>query len=374
MRAEIQAIIIMKNLSKKKFGKTVRASNDKIKETESEKGSAIIIALFIMILLLGFVALAITRTTSETIASSNDEAESRAFEAAQASLEVMTRNFDKIFDIKLNPESLDLTRIQGQYPDKFTAYKFDQTVEKTQATKQVVITGGKFQGLNASRDAWELNTTATDIATGVQVALRRRFYNNRIPIFQFGIFYEDDLEFHPGPRFDFGGRVHSNGNLFLMAQDGLYFSSKVTSVGEVLTDVARNGNSYTKWGENVFIKDASGSYVQLKHDMGSVVQNPANGSPFFNNSDMPVVYKNPNWASNENLFDANLVSGLKSLDLPIRIASNINKKPLDYVELIKRGKSVGDLWNDGTGTVSAPKIIPVAAADADPGITSTERY
>ena len=68
------------------------------------------------------------------------------------------------------------------------------------------MTGELFQGLNALRDEWQLTTTATESNSGVQVALRRRFFNNRIPIFQFGIFYDDDLEFHPGPRFDFGGQ------------------------------------------------------------------------------------------------------------------------------------------------------------------------
>lgn len=54
------------------------------------------ITLLVMALLIAFVALAISRTTNETIAASNDTAETKAFEAANASLEVMTRNFNKI--------------------------------------------------------------------------------------------------------------------------------------------------------------------------------------------------------------------------------------------------------------------------------------
>ena len=160
-----------------------------------------------------------------------------------------------------------------------TTIHFNQTIIKTQDTKTVVMTGELFQGLNALRDEWQLTTTAREKQSGVEVALRRRFFNNRIPIFQFGIFYDDDLEFHPGPRFDFGGRVHANGNLFMMADTGLYFSSKVTANGHVFTDVAKNGSPWTDWNENVFIKNASGNYVQLKHNMGSVLQSPANGTP-----------------------------------------------------------------------------------------------
>jgi len=289
----------------------------------------------------------------------------------------MTRNFDKIFEIKLTPDTADLNKVKAELPPGFdTDYDFEQKIIPTQTPQQVIIEEGEFEGLIATRDEWQLNTEATD-QSGVQVALRRRFYNNRIPIFQFGIFYDDDLEFHPGPRFDFGGRVHSNGNLFMMASTGLYFSSKVTSAKEILTDVARNGSPWSDWNENVFIKNASGSYVKLKHDMGSALKSPANGTPLFTNPakpklynpDMPTAYENANWDSYEGLFQGNLLSSQKTLDLPIRIASAIDNNPLDYVELIKRGKSVGDLYNNGG---AAP--IPVTAAVADSDITKKERY
>ena len=336
---------------------------------KQQNGSAMVIALLVLALLLGFVAIAVSRTTSETVASSNDAAESRAFSASQASLEVMTRNFDKIFEEKLSPTTADLNHVKDLKPPGFEdTYDFQQEITQTKATETVVMSGQLLQGLNALRDEWQINTVATEKNTGVQVALRRQFYNNRVPIFQFGIFYDDDLEFHPGPRFDFGGRVHANGNLFLMAQTGLYFSSRVSAVGQVAADVARNGRDWSQWGENVYIKNGSGTYVKLLHTMGSVVKNPANGTPVFNNSDMPTVYKSSNWGTNKGLFQGNLLAEQKRLDLPLKIASTISGNPLDYIELIKRGKNVGDLYNGGAG------VTAVTAATQDTGITSKERY
>lgn len=352
---------------------TNKKQKDLVKK-ENQKGSTIVIALLIMLLLLGFVAFAITRTNNETIAAGNDASETKTFEAAQSSLEIMTRNFDKVFDLKLNPNSSDLTRIESQIPPGFTNYDFAQIIQQTGNSEIVVMTGQEYQGLDAIRDEWELNTTVTNKTDGVQVALRRRFFNNRIPIFQFGIFYEDDMELHPGPRFDFGGRVHSNGNLFLQANTGVYFSSKVTAVGEIYTDVARNGFPWSNWNDNVYIRNASGTYVQLEHDMGSVLTDPVNGSPISANPDMPVAYENANWGTHQNQFQGNLLNRQQRLDLPIRIASNIAGGPLDYVELLKRGKSIGDLFNDGTGTPAAPAIQPVTAPVADSGITASERY
>ncbi|NNF00448.1 MAG: hypothetical protein HKN25_15625, partial [Pyrinomonadaceae bacterium] len=311
--------------------------NDPVKNSD-QTGSAIIVALLVMILLMGFVALAVSRTTNETVASSNDAAETRTFEASQASLEIMTHNFDKIFDIKLNPSAADLTRIQGQTPDGFTNdYDFLQSIQQIGNREIVVMTGEQFQGLSAMRDEWQIDARATNKYDGVQVALRRRFFNNRIPIFQFGIFYDDDLEFHPGPRFDFGGRVHSNRHLFMKAND-LRFSSKVTATGEVFTDVMRNGNSTGSYTNKIRIKNASGTYVFLNYNMGSVLRDVVNGSPKINVPDMPVGYTNADWGANEVLFQGNLLANQSKLDLPLKIASQLAGGELDYIELIKRGK------------------------------------
>lgn len=348
---------------------------DSITGNDNQNGSAIVIALLVMVLLLGFVALALSRTNSETVATSNDASETRSFEAAHASLEIMTKNFDKIFDLKLNPNAADLDRVRQQKPPDFDRdFDFQQNIEQTENTKQVVMTGELFQGLSALRDEWQLTTTATEHASGVQVGLRRRFFNNRIPIFQFGIFYDDDLEFHPGPRFDFGGRVHANGCMFLMAQTGLYFSSKVTANGHIFTDVGKNGSPWTVWNENVYIKNASGNYVQLKHNMGSVLQNPVNGSPETNTPDYPKTYKSGNWESDENKFQGNLLAYQKKLELPIKLNSEINGTALDYFELIRRGKDVGSLYNNGSGTPASPTIVPIATANADDEVTAKERY
>ncbi len=364
----------MKKIILSDNAKLIKAKSVKTNR-KNQEGTAIVIALLIMILLMGFVTLAISRSNSETIAAANDAAETRTFEAAHASLEVMTKNFDKIFDLKLSPDESDFTRIKGQEPPDFTEqYKFDQDITQTQATQTVVMTGRLFQGLNALRDEWQIDTTATDKTNNVQVALRRKFFNNRIPIFQFGIFYDDDLEFHPGPRFDFGGRVHSNGSLFMMANTGLYFSSKVTAKGHVFSDVAKNGTNWTKWNENVFIKNASGKYVQLKNNMGSVLQHTVNGSPRTNLPDYPVTYTSSNWKSNENLFQGNLLAYQRSLDLPLKINGKIKDKKLGYIELIRRGKNIGDVYNDGTGSVFSPAIKAVTAVNADDLITSKERY
>ena len=375
----------MKNI---KIGQnhTVRLLDD-----ANQKGSAIVIALFVLALVSVFVALALSRSSAEAAAMTNETSEGQAFYAAQGSLESMTRNFNKIYDVRLNPSTTDITNVQTASVPGLSAptgrYSFNQTVTllpPNPLDPPPVLPSGPFAGLYAKRQTWQLRTTATDTAgtavagpitnnAGTQVQLTRYILNNLIPIFQFGIFYDDDLEFHPGPRFDFGGRVHSNGSIFLMAGTGLYFSSKVTAVKHIFADVAKNGTASTNWGDNVFVKNASSTYVQLHANMGSVLSSPVNGAPA-STAPLPTTYPSANWNTNKALFDGNLVAYSPQLQLPLKLNSELTSQNLDLVEIVKRGKEVGDLYNDKTGTVAAPAIVPVTAAAADDDITAGERY
>ena len=365
----------MKNLKFKQNGILT------IADDASQRGSAIVISLFVLALISVFVALALSRSAAEAAATGNETAESRAFYAAQGSLETMTRNFNKKFEININPTSADFNDVRTSGVPGLSSpvgnFTFNQEVLKTSTPGDppVILPGGPFGGLYAKQDNWRLRTTATD-NVGVEVQLTRNILNNLIPIFQFGIFYDDNLEFHPGPRFDFGGRVHSNGSLFLMASTGLYFSSKVTAANHIFTDTGKNG-TYS-WNDNVFVKNASGAYVRLYRNMGSVLTTPVNGPPVTSNPPssipLPTAYVSANWPTNQTMFDGNLQAQVPPLQLPIILNSNNTGQGLDLVEIVKRGKAVGDLWNDGTGSVTSPNIIPVTTANADDAITAAERY
>ncbi len=348
-----------------------------------EKGSAIVIALFVLALISVFVALALSRSSAEAAAVGNETKETRTFYAAQGSLETMTRNFNKKFEVNLRPTTVDFDDVRNAAVPNLSIgsgtgiFAFNQEVLQTSNNAPVVLNGGPFSGLYAKRDTWRLRTTATD-NVGVQVQLTRNILNNLVPIFQFGIFYDDDLEFHPGPRFDFGGRVHSNGSLFMQANTGLYFSSKVSAANFIFTDVSKNGSAWTNWDDNVFVKNASGNYVQLQYNMGSVLRNPANGSPVSTTPPpsipLPTAYNSANWGANKALFDGNLEANVRELKLPLKLNSDNTNQNLDLVEVVKRGKSVGDVWNNGTGTTSSPNLSAVTTATRDDAITAAERY
>lgn len=361
----------------------------------NQRGTAIVIALFVLAMLTVFVALAISRTTSETIAVGNETSEARTLYAAQGSLETMTRNFNKVFETKLNPLPSDIAIVENgnTVPGLSQAlggqYTFAQTATQTKIPEATVLSGGPYSGLYAIRDNWRLRTTATNNQDGTQIQLTRNILNNRIPIFQFGIFYNDDLELFRPPRFSFGGRVHSNGNFFLSpGAAGIYFDSRVTATGHIVTQAWRNWNTSDSGNSQTWIKNASNAFIQLQPTDGSVLNTtlgaannvfqfpPAAPTPVPTpNADLPPSRLNPGWAVSSAAFDGNLLARVPRLQLPLNVGQGT-----DLIEMVKRGKEVfdpaavtpgGDLFMNNAG-VLAP--VTAAANEVDNPILRSERF
>ena len=130
----------------------------------------------------------------------------------------------------------------------------------------MTIPNGPFSGLVASVTPYLLDTTATQTATGTQVRLQRKMNNYLVPIFQFGMFSNEDLEVHPGPAFAFNGRVHANGNLYISG--AMTFLSKVTTANELVVDKLRNGSTHA---QAMTVKVGS---ISVPLTAGSVVNGP----------------------------------------------------------------------------------------------------
>src|SRR5215467_16032936 len=152
---------------------------------EGQRGTATLTAVLILALLGVFTAAAMSRVTTGQSIMNNDMGNSKAFYAAQASLEEMTRNFDNIFTYHLYPTANDITAVQNAAPT-IPGYNYTQVVTAlpTPNPPQVVIASGPYAGLTSLRDSWKLDATASSYNSS-EVHLTREFYNHKIPIFQF---------------------------------------------------------------------------------------------------------------------------------------------------------------------------------------------
>jgi hypothetical protein len=101
---------------------------------------------------------------------------------------------------------------------------------------------GPLAGLEGVITPFQL-TVVADGPNNTEAKLTRTVQEVAVPIFEFGIFSDSDLSFHAGSNFNFGGRVHTNGNLFL-AEDStttLNLNDHVTAAKGIIRDQLSNG-------------------------------------------------------------------------------------------------------------------------------------
>jgi hypothetical protein len=139
------------------------------------------------------------------------------------------------------------------------------------ATTHTILTG-QNAGLIGLLTPYTMQVTAVT-PQGSEVKLQRIIQTAAIPIFQFGMFCYNDCDFFAGPDFSFGGRLHSNGNLWLAENGGtLTLSDKVTAAGEIIRSNLENGTSTSasyNTTVNITTNPGSGPLVALTTGQGS---------------------------------------------------------------------------------------------------------
>ncbi len=225
----------------------------------NERGYASFIAIIMvaMLTLLGFAAL--TNTEDEMTLASNELHETRAFYAAEAGLEVAAAAMQAEYDSSGLPP---LVLPQGSASLNSCLVTFN-TVDDG-VPSQRILTSGTLAGLHALVKSFTITSAATNAADRANVQLSQSFEAALVPLFQFAVFYGNDLEIAPGAEMRLIGRVHSNGNLYLQANSTLRMDSYVTASGDLFH--GRKGPGSAGSGD-VQVKNAQGNYVSMK--MGS---------------------------------------------------------------------------------------------------------
>ncbi len=221
-----------------------------------------ILLLFLMSsLLVGFSLLLLS---NQQLAGANND-QVVAFYAAEAGMEKMTADLGNLFSLTYSPSigqinALETSPYGPPQTSLFTALNPSESVSYitgdgnpgytiipaatdtngNPAPTITTIKSGPYQGMTAMATEYTLTVNART-NTGREVNLIRTTQTVGIPMFQFGIFANTDLDFFPGPTFNFGGRTHTNGNLWLAGQSTLTLSDKVDAYKDVLRTRLENG-------------------------------------------------------------------------------------------------------------------------------------
>ena len=351
-----------------------------------EDGIAMIVTLMVLVLASALMVGFTTAIIADQRASGLDRDQTQAYAAAHAGLEQLTADLSGLFATDFSPTAAQISNLTATPPDlqNFTfvepgggsGYRINFTPDAQgnpapEAQTGTTISAGPYQGLRGTITPYNITVTARTNG-GAEVRMRRTLQTVAMPVFQFGMFSDADLGFFADHEFQFGGRIHTNGSLYLAqagnTSDRLTLPDRITAFQEVVRTHLMNGydGSTNYRGTVRVIKNPPNNYRNLARDEGSLVANDF------------TVLNEPRWTSlSIGTYASNIRNGrtgARRLDLPLVSQGN------SPIEIIRRPAAANEdtanpvLFNQRLFAQASIRILlsdTAGAITSLPTVTST---
>ncbi len=335
----------------------------------NSRGFTLIAALLMTVLLSGVAVGLLYMVSNEARMGGNDLEGNLAYYGAEAGIENLTSQLSTLYQSSQSPDAASINALTS--PSNFPTYVSGSNITNMNYVETIswppnqtngqpcpnapnpcgswdIVGSGPDQGMVASLIPFTLQVTATRqasvgqianystaAATGAAVNLTRTVEVALLPAFEFGVFCDGDCDYFAGPDFNFGGRVHTNGSLFLAEGGALTFTDKIAAVGQVYLDELENGHpTASGYGGSVYVPTAAGGCpsAPLAGPAANCVKLPA-GS--WSGGISPSGAANTGWTGISKVnfagFITNGATGATNLQLPFVQNSNVGA-----IDIIRR--------------------------------------
>jgi len=271
-----------------------------------EEGIVMPVALFIMLLLTGLGLGALSNSSLDLLTMRSHKKGKEAFYAAEGGIVYGKKELNSLLAITPVPSADQLAAINAP---SVPGFNFDMfSIVATGSPTTITLTSGPYASLNSITTPYTITVQASgvDSDTGT-VRIVQVLQDQQIPLFQFGVYYDDDLEIFPGSPMTFNGRIHSNANIYLGGEATV--DSKISSAGAIF----RCHKDTPSDCDSAQIRTPSDELADLTYD-----------------------HNDPDWVSRAYSDWGGLVRdmahGVQDLSLPIETG--------DLLDLIKRGDAI----------------------------------
>ncbi len=217
------------------------------KQSYAETGFVLVTTLFLMSTLLALLGAYFVTTNIELASTRYSRDSAAGFAAAEAGLNLRAEVIRDTFVGYNLPTGTSPTESgaceggntgTGDFScDTFALGNHDSiTYVNDDPDNPLILTippGELYQNLNAQEYRYTVNSMAKGFEDKVEAILELRFKSRLVPLFQFAAFYDKDLEILPGPSMTLEGPVHTNGDLYLNANNSLAIDGQVTAAGDI---------------------------------------------------------------------------------------------------------------------------------------------
>jgi hypothetical protein len=223
----------------------------------TDRGAVLVLAVVMMSVMLFVGATTAIRSIGQARVTARDVDDVRTFCAAEAGAEWAAGELAALLPNNLSPSQEVLDNLPQPSLDgfQFTTY----SIVPQGGLTQEVIQSGEYIGLTGYIKKYVITSEAQGGRRSARI--ERVIEHQFIPLFQFGVFYDEDLEIFPGPQMTFLGRIHTNHDLYIGAESGIFCNSYVTAVGDIW-HYRKDGGHVDPPGF-VLIRDQTGTYRNM---------------------------------------------------------------------------------------------------------------
>ncbi len=230
-----------------------------IEKLNNESGIVLIVCLAILFMLSLIGIASISTSNNDMRIAENESRATGAFYAAEAGLEKAAASIARSYQTTgVAPNPLPSDSVGELH------YTYMYTTADDGPAVNTQLTEGAYKGLYGLVKTYTVHSLGVDATSNSGVELQMQLSDALIPVFQFAVFYEYDLEIAPGPDMTLGGRVHSNKDIFLQAGSDLYIDSYLTAAG-LIKHGRKPGSGQSSTSNDVWIKDSNGIYQTMKN-------------------------------------------------------------------------------------------------------------
>lgn len=208
----------------------------------------------------------------------------RTLAAAEAATEAVVSQLT--FDYQAGGDALIQSRVAdyrlvvptGAQHSYWDNYVFGNDLGQTEQTRVEFVSpveyrelSSQYRGLSGYASIYRVLSTAREKngLFAVRAGVQQDIEPATVPLFQFAIFYNMDLEINPGPNMTIAGPVHSNGTIYAEPQANLTFQNDVTAVGNIIHAKKPGDPSSRTLGTINYLEDHEGGVTSLNLPIGT---------------------------------------------------------------------------------------------------------
>ncbi|MGD0349348.1 MAG: hypothetical protein ABSB84_03415 [Verrucomicrobiota bacterium] len=209
----------------------------------NNRGYALVITMFFLLVILTVFASMMYMIASNATVTRRNSLYNTSESAAEAAVDTVISQMDRDFLYQtLNnasvyqvlpipatnwPVTFQFSGTNGSAAGQITV----TVVPQNWTTNWGLLNSSQFSGLNAAVANCTVTATATPLnqGYGMSSTVQEQFQLAAIPVFQYGAFYNMDMDISPGQAMTMNGKVMVNGNIWMCPQAQMIFNDTVSA-------------------------------------------------------------------------------------------------------------------------------------------------